>query len=611
MKDNNKTSNAPKPQYNMISNLMYMLRHAAAVPGVLGLLGIEVASGVAVSVTALYMAPSFLRLLESHGTLRDLLLVIAGFSLAMICLSGLETYVKTIKWVGRGEVRLGILQEIDRKLGNCSYTLLFSREFQDKRTNARTAIQSNKSATREYWETLCGLSQNVICFLIYLTLMTRVKPMLAVMTTLITALGFVWTRRFDKWGYAHRREEADIRRRGGYFYNCVRSRKLAKDIRIFGMQEWLWELERDAHRLFRNFKTRGEKNNLVADIIGIGLDFLRNGIAYAYLLAVTLQGGLSAAEFLLYFTAASGFTAQVTGILSGVGEMYREGLEISNVREFCGMKEPFLFEGGRKLKHCPGDTYEFEFRNVTFCYPYADKPVLEHFNLKIKAGEKLAVVGLNGVGKTTLIRLLCGLFDPDSGEVLLNGVNIREYNRQDYYQLFGAVFQDFSVLAGTIAENVAQSRTPDMERVKECLEQAGIQERIQRLPGQYDARLNKRVYPEEAVELSGGELQRLMLARMLYKNAPVLVLDEPTAALDALAERDMYERYEDFTKGSTSIYISHRLASTRFCDRVILLGEGGILEEGTHEELMELGGKYAELFEIQSKYYKEEREQER
>ncbi|MCM1214416.1 MAG: ABC transporter ATP-binding protein/permease [Lachnospiraceae bacterium] len=607
MKINNPTS--PKPQYHMPGNLLYMLRHAAAVPGVLGLLGAEVASGVAVSVTALYMAPSFLRLLENHGTLRELLLTIAAFSLVMICLNGVETYVKTIKWVGRNQVRLGILQEIDRKLGTCSYALLFSREFQDKRVSARSAIQSNRAATREFWETLRGLSQNVICFLIYLVLMARVKPALAVMATLITGIGFAWTRRFDRWGYAHRREEADILRRGNYFYNCVRNRKLAKDIRIFGMQDWLWDLEQDALRLFRDFRVRSEKNNLTADIIGIALDLLRNGLAYAYLLAVTLQGGLSAAEFLLYFTAASGFTAQVTGILSGVGEMYRESLEISSVREFCGMEEPFLLEGGRKIKHCPGDKYEFEFKDVTFCYPYAEKPVLEHFNLKIRAGEKLAVVGLNGAGKTTMIRLLCGLFDPDSGQVLMNGIDIRAYNRRDYYDLFGAVFQDFSVLAGTISENVSQSRTPDRERVKECLEQAGIGECILRLPGQCDTKLNRQVYPEDAVELSGGELQRLMLARMLYKGAPVLILDEPTAALDALAERDIYERYEDFTKGSTAVYISHRLASTRFCDRVILLGEGGILEEGTHEELMNLGGRYAELFEIQSKYYKDGQEQ--
>lgn len=609
MKEISKTIKNPKPRYSMGSNIMYMMRHGAAVPGVLWLLALETVSGISLSITALYMAPSFLRLLESHESLGKMLSVIALFSLAMVCLNGLETYVRTVKWVGRGQVRVKILQEILRKQGTCSYSLLFDSKFQDRRINARAAIQSNKAAVREFWETFVKLVQNITCFLIYLALMAQVKPMLVMATTLITVLGYVWIRRFDRWGYDHRGEEAQIRRKGSYYYNCVRNPRLAKDIRIFGMKDWIWDIEKDAFRLFRDFRVRRERNDITADIIKTGLDFLRNGIAYVYLLTVTLRGGLSAAEFLLYFTAASGFTVQVTGILSNAAELYRQSLDISNVREFCGMKEPFTFEDGRELK-CREDrrsVFEFEFRDVTFRYPNTDKPVLEHFNLKIRAGEKLAVVGLNGAGKTTFIKLLCGLFDPDSGQILLDGVDIREYNRCDYYKLFGAVFQDFSVLAGTIAENVAQSRTPDMGRVKDCLEQAGIQERILQLPRQYDTLLNRQVFPEEAVELSGGELQRLMLARMLYKNAPVLILDEPTAALDALAERELYERYGDFTRGSTSVYISHRLASTRFCDRVILLGDGGILEEGTHGELMERGGRYAELFEMQSRYYREGR----
>lgn len=605
MKQNGKnhTENPSKPRYGLGSNLLYMLRRAAAFPEVLWVMGLEITAGVAVRVTALYMAPSFLRLLEEHGSLRELLLVIAGFTLAAACAYGLEAYGDSVRYTGRTQVRLDIIREIDRKLGSCSYALLFRQEFQDRKENARVATRNRQSATEHIWKTLCQLITNVLCFLVYLTLMVQVKPAVAVCTVLITALGFSLTRRFDRWEYAHRGEEAAAHRKGGYFYRCVKSTRLAKDIRIFGMKDWLWDIERDANRLLRDYKSRGERNHLTADILGIALDILRNGIAYAWLLAAALQGGLSAAEFLLYFTAATGFTSQVTGILSGVGELYRQSPELSNVREFCETEEPFLFEGGRELYLEDGGRCEFELRDVTFCYPNAKKPVLEHFNLKIGAGEKLAVVGLNGAGKTTLVKLLCGLFDPDSGEVLLNGVNIREYNRRDYYQLFGAVFQDFSVLAGTIAENVAQSRRPDMERVRDCLEQAGLWERVERFPMGYETKLEKQLYPEEAVELSGGELQRLMLARMLYKGAPVMVLDEPTAALDALAERDIYQRYGEFTRESTSVYISHRLASTRFCDRVILLGEGGILEEGTHEELMERGGKYAELFQIQSKYY--------
>lgn len=595
-----------KPGYSLGSNILFMLRCGAAYPSVLWILGIEVASGVAISVTGLYMAPAFLKQLESHGSLKELLLVIAGFSLVLICLNGLEAYVMAVDITGRTHVRLSVLQKVNCKVGSCSFPLLFQQEFQDRKTNAYAATKNQICAVGKFWETLHQILKNGFCFLIYLTLMVRVKPLLIVVTMVITVLGFTWTRRFDRWSYAHREEEAEIHRKDNYFYRCTKSTRLAKDIRIFGMKEWLLDIEADIWKLLRDFARRSERNNLIADIMGIVLDLLRNGIIYTYLLAVTFQGNLSAAEFLLYFTAATGFTGQVTGILSGVGQLYRQCLEIASVRELCETKEPFLLEGGRELIPEAGSACAFEFRDVTFRYPNAPSPVLEHFNLKISPGEKLAVVGLNGAGKTTLIRLLCGFFDPDSGEVLLNGVNIREYNRRDYYKLFGAVFQEFSILAGTIAENVAQSHDPDMERVKDCLEQAGIRERIERLSEKYATMLEKQVYPDEAVELSGGELQRLMLARMLYKNAPVTVLDEPTAALDALAERDIYERYGDFTKGNTSVYISHRLASTRFCDRVILLGEGGILEEGTHEELMERRGRYAELFEIQRKYYRED-----
>ena len=188
---------------------------------------------------------------------------------------------------------------------------------------------------------------------------------------------------------------------------------------------------------------------------------------------------------------------------------------------------------------------------------------------------------------------------------MLDGEDIRNYNRADYYTMFSAVFQDFSLLAGTIATNVAQNDAGiDMERVKECVEKAGLRTKIESLPDDYETYLNREVY-EGATLLSGGETQRLMLARALYKNAPFIILDEPTAALDPIAESDMYQKYHEVAGDRSSVYISHRLASTRFCDRIIMIADAGICEEGTHEELIRLGGKYAELYAVQSKYYKE------
>lgn len=234
------------------------------------------------------------------------------------------------------------------------------------------------------------------------------------------------------------------------------------------------------------------------------------------------------------------------------------------------------------------------------------QPVLDGLSFQVDTGERVGILGRNGAGKTTLIKLLCGFYDPTEGQVLLDGEDIRQYDRRDYYRHFAAVFQQFSILAGTMAENVAQTTGENVDRPKmwDCLERAGIADKVRELPQVEDTHLGREVYLD-GVDLSGGQLQRLMLARALYKDAPVVVLDEPTAALDPIAESDLYQKYSDLTGDRTSVYISHRLASTRFCDRVLLIENGGIAEEGTHEELLAAGGRYAYLFDIQSKYYKE------
>ena len=243
---------------------------------------------------------------------------------------------------------------------------------------------------------------------------------------------------------------------------------------------------------------------------------------------------------------------------------------------------------------------------MSYRYPGTEKDVLSGIDLTLRPGERLAIVGLNGAGKTTLARIVCGLLDPTEGTVLVNGVDLKEYNRGAYYKCFSAVFQDFSILAETIARNISQTDgEQDMAKVISCAKQAGIDEKISSLKDGYETHLNRSVY-DDAIDLSGGEKQRLMLARALYKDGEFLLLDEPTAALDPLAEADIYNKYNEITAGKTAIYISHRLASTRFCDRIILLDGAVIAEEGTHEELISIGGKYAEFFEVQSRYYREE-----
>lgn len=256
-----------------------------------------------------------------------------------------------------------------------------------------------------------------------------------------------------------------------------------------------------------------------------------------------LAGELTTAQFLLYFSAVGGFSAWVVGILTHLTTLYRQSLDLSVIREVLDYPEPFTFEGGKPLSARREDQHTLTLENVSFRYPEAEEDTLSHIDLTLHPGEKLAVVGLNGAGKTTLVKLLCGFLDPTEGRVLLDGEDIRQFDRRDYYTLFAAVFQDFSVMAASVAANVAQEphkEDIDMDRVRACVAQAGLTEKVESLPGGYDALLERRVYPD-GVQLSGGQIQRLMLARALYKDAPFVFLDEPTAALDPIAEADLYE----------------------------------------------------------------------
>ena len=595
-----------KPRYNMWQNSSFMIglawKHERQVLG-FGLL--EVLAHVGSSVVSLLVVPAILNAVQKKAAIGELLLTIALFTLLLILFSGLKAYVGKNTIYGRIGVRSALSGMLHEKVCTTSYINLEDKKFQLLQDKASDVVCNNYTASEQIWTTLSQLLQNSFGFLIYLLLLTRLKRFIAALIVITACIGYVVNAKLTSYEYEHREEIAVHSKRIWGYQSAAANGTLAKDVRIFGLKPWLKEIMDKAVKAYNVFYIKAAKRYLIGNTVDLILTFLRNGVAYAYLIGQVLSQQLTVAEFLLYFTAVEGFSSWITGILNNLTTLRRQNIDLCTVRECIEWPEPFQFDKGKPLAPQAQKTYEIRLEDVSFKYPDASENTISHLNQTLHAGEKLAVVGLNGAGKTTLIKLMCGFYDPTEGRVLLDGVDIRTYNRRDYYKMFCAVFQQYTVLAGSVAMNVAQDKyNIDMERVKQCIRQAGLTEKIESLPDQYDSLMQRSVY-EDAIMLSGGEEQRLMLARALYKDAPVVMLDEPTAALDPLAEEDIYMKYNEMTRGRSSVYISHRLASTRFCDRIILLQDGHIAEEGTHAELMALGGRYAELFEVQSKYYRE------
>ena len=595
-----------KVKYNMWQMTGFMLRSAWKVSRRVPILCVLMAVVTAgKSTVEMLIAPMILEKVETTAPLGELIAVILGFSAGLLLLTGLGTYIDANSIYGYVTVRTYIIKRIGDKLGTTSYPNMLDTKFIQAENKASRACSHNYAPAENVWRTWTDILTNVMGFCIYMTFLSRLNLWMMAIIILTTTIGYFVNKRIGEWGYHHREEEAAYTQKMAYIRRMATGREGAKDIRIFGLKEWLDDVWQSTFRLYQAFLAKRERVYLWTNVVDMVLTFLRNGVAYGYLIWMTLSEGMNASEFLLYFSAVSGFTTWIAGILDRFSVLHKESMELSTIREFLEWPEPFCYEEGASLPKDFTKDYQLCLENVSYRYPEAESDTIKHMNLIIKPGEKLAIVGLNGAGKTTLVKLLCGFLDPTEGRILLNGEDIRKYNRREYYDLFSAVFQDFSVLEASVAVNVAQNvDNIDENRVRLCIEKAGLTEKVSSLPAGIESKIGRQIY-EDGVELSGGQTQRLMLARALYKNGAVLVLDEPTAALDPIAENDIYHKYSEMTKGKTSLFISHRLASTRFCDRILFLENGEIGEEGTHESLIALGGRYAELFEVQSRYYKE------
>lgn len=447
-----------------------------------------------------------------------------------------------------------------------------------------------------------GTLSHVFQLVSFGAILSMLSPLMILIVAVPTVVGYYINRHKMRWIWQKQDEWTVYDRQIRYAVNNMHDFDRAKDVRVFSMQNWL---TKRFDRIFESRLDWWRQQDKWESIWEIAEEFfsvaLGDLVAYIYIIYLVVNGDIGAGDFVLYFNSILHFARAVRGWCDNYSAYKWFSNNIAFLRNYLNLEEKTNRGKGASL---PENDYEIEFRNVSYTYYGTEKPTISNISFKLHKDEKLALVGLNGAGKTTLIKLMCGLYDPTEGEILLNGVNIKEYNREEYFNVFSAVFQDITELPVSIAQNITQSVSEDYdtEKVNYVLKQAGLYDKVQELPQKEKTRLVKSVY-EDATEFSGGQKQKLALARALYKDAPVLLLDEPTAALDPIAEQEMYLKYADFTAGKSSVFISHRLASTRFCDHIILLDNGGIAEYGTHNELMNKDGKYAELFKLQSSYY--------
>ncbi len=577
---------------------------------------------------------------EFNALLRTVLL----FFGIMLVVGVVLTWSYANIWWRMIDARVQFMMMRIHKVLYMDYEYIESAKVMEACQKAMRATGGNTNGVEGMMHSAQNTAGVVLSGLTAIVIVCRLSPWMVLLLLLLGVLNYFnmdYTKKRDKKTWD---ELAPYWRKTWYMQQTMSNFVYGKDIRLFSMKGWLLgkyaSLNDFIHRRMVESKNRWIGCSMVNQVLFLA----EEGSIYAYLIYRVLKTDMSLADFTLYLGAVRSFFGVLQQIFNGLTDMKAQSREINDFRSFLeyperevmipGAKEDAAKSGaaGRSaakkekkrgadaantvaggkawndkiLPLCGQEKYEFCFENVSFRYPEAEHYALKNLNLTLAAGERLAVVGLNGAGKSTFIKLLCGLYMPTEGRILLNGVDIRCYDKREYYELFSPVFQNVELFAFRMDENVSMKvgDETDTAFAEECLRAAGLGEKIDSLPKGVRTDLLK-IISEDGIDLSGGESQKLALARALYKKAPIVVLDEPTSALDALAEYRMYQNFDSMIGKKSAVYISHRLSSTRFCDHVAMFADGELKEYGTHESLLEAGGAYRGMFDVQAQYYKE------
>lgn len=539
------------------------------------------------------------------------LLMLVGVSTAVeLFFMWLNTLSQTKLGIGFTYVRMMLVKERIAKSLSMEYEALETPEMLDRLQKAKRATAGDWQGVQGMMTYMQTMATYVVSVIVSTVIMATYKPMI------IPIVGVLAIIQFQFFEYIRKKDKKEMWdammphwRKLDYMETVTTDFSFAKDIRLFGMKNYLSKKQKQVFDTELSHWKKSRQYWIYNSLFAHGMVLIQNLIIMGMLIYSVVYEGLSIGNFSLYFASSTAFSGAVNQILMAVSALRERSAQTDDFRSFMDIPSADASGTVKKPPVPRSDRYEFTFENVSFKYKGQETYALKNVNITISQGEKLAVVGLNGAGKTTFIKLLLRLYDVTEGRILINGVDVREYDRADYFSLFAPAFQDVMVFAFPMSENVSMKEpfNTDKEQAEKMLRSAGLGEKIDSLEKGVDTELLKVLY-DDGVDLSGGEKQKLALARALYKDTDVVVLDEPTAALDALAEYRLYQSFDGLIGGKTAVYISHRLSSTRFCDRVAMFAKGELLETGTHDELMEKNGAYAEMFRVQAQYYVEDKD---
>lgn len=547
-----------------------------------------------------YIPKAMIDCIDKGETVGRLTLVVGLLSVLVVLTTWLAPFMQELLNGSARIIRMRYAVLAFRKNLNTDYTNIENPEGREKNKRAMEFYRSYYSGSADFLDSTNQFCVCIVGVIASLMLIYKINFIMILVILATCVCEFFLLKFLNKKEKKTKDERSSVFVRFDYYYNLCRDFSAAKDIRLYGFTDYfmsavariIYELEAINQKFMRqNIKVGGTRALL---------NLLRELVAYAYLTYLVCRDRLSVSDFIFYFGIITGFSNWILNAVYQYSNLERCCNDCAAFREFV--------ESTDESENKPNVNFDsvdlIEFKNVSFTYPSAKKSTINNMSFKVNKGENIAVVGENGAGKTTAVKLLCGLYYPTSGDILVNGKSSLDFSSDSYFNLFSAVFQDYYFMPMTIAENVCTTSDYDSERLYSAFEKAGIADKINTLPDKEKSYMIKDVY-KDAVDFSGGEKQKLLLAKAIYKNAPVLILDEPTAALDPIAENELYLKYNEMTNGKISFFISHRLSSTRFCDRILFIKDGKIAESGTHEELMALKGSYYRMYQVQSYYYKE------